>query len=287
MKHWIEAARPKTLIAALLPVAGAAVLALSEKQALNVWLLVLALLVSMTLQIATNFWNDYFDFQKGSDTSVRLGPQRMLQRGLVKSRDVLRAGLLFNFFSFLLALPIFLERGFFLIGVGIVCLLMTLSYTGGPFPLAYLGLGELFVLIFFGWVAGYFTYYVATGVFSDSATVLGLMVGFLSCVLITINNLRDFEEDKKNNKRTLVVLWGRAGGLALLSIELLAPYVLLFYWKESRLFYLPFAGLFLAAFIFRGMAFEKMSVQTNRFLALSALHALCFLTLWSMGVLLS
>ncbi len=287
MKHWIEAARPKTLIAALLPVAGAAVLAFSEKQSLNLGLLVLALLVSMTLQIATNFWNDYFDFQKGSDTSLRLGPQRMLQRGLVKSRDVLRAALLFNLFSFLLALPIFWERGFFLMGVGIVCLLMTLSYTGGPFPLAYLGLGELFVLIFFGWVAGYFTYYVATGIFSESATVLGLMVGFLSCVLITINNLRDFEEDKKNNKRTLVVLWGRVGGQALLLLELLAPYFLLFYWKEQQFFYLPFLALIFVFLIFKGMAFEKMSVRTNRFLALSALHALCFLILWSVGVLLS
>ena len=141
MKHWIEAARPKTLIAALLPVAGAAVLALSEKQALNVWLLVLALLVSMTLQIATNFWNDYFDFQKGSDTSVRLGPQRMLQRGLVKSRDVLRAGLLFNFFSFLLALPIFLERGFFF-DRSWNCLLVDDSFLHGrAFPVGLFGIG--------------------------------------------------------------------------------------------------------------------------------------------------
>jgi 1,4-dihydroxy-2-naphthoate octaprenyltransferase len=287
MKHWIEASRPKTLIAAILPVVGATVLALSEKQPLNLFLLILALFVSMTLQVATNFWNDYFDFQKGSDTSARLGPQRMLQRGLVKSKDVLKAALIFNALSFLLALPIFWERGFFLVGVGFICLLMTLSYTGGPFPLAYLGLGELFVLIFFGWVACYFSYFVATGVFSQSATVLGLVVGFLSCVLITINNLRDYEEDKKNKKRTLVVLCGRTWGLALLTFELLAPYGLVFYWHSHRLFYLPFFALIFVFVIFKGMAFEKMSSQTNRYLGVAALHALCFLLLWSAGVLLS
>ncbi|MEZ4815789.1 MAG: 1,4-dihydroxy-2-naphthoate octaprenyltransferase [Bdellovibrionota bacterium] len=281
-KSWISAARPKTLIAAFLPVAAAWVLAqqqLGYRMDLVVW----ALLSALALQIATNFWNDYFDDLKGSDSDERLGPRRLLQLKLATRSQVKAVAIAFNVLSFLMAIPIFQERGWGLAALGVLCVLLSIAYTGGPFPLAYLGLGEFFVLLFFGWVATFFSYYVATGLWSFEASVLGVQVGLLSCVLITINNLRDYPEDKKNKKNTLVVKFGRAFGLTLLAKELFFPYLINFAWRAYPKTYLVFLAFPLASLIFYKM---KKGVNPNQQLAFASLHALLFLCLWSLGILM-
>lgn len=269
---WIQAARPKTLVAAVLPVMAAWVLAFQSDR-YNSTLLYCALAAAIALQIATNFWNDYFDDIKGSDGEGRLGPRRLLQNKIATRSQVLAAALAFNLLSFFCALPIFRERGWGLAALGVLCIFLSVGYTGGPFPLAYLGLGELFVLLFFGWVATYFSYFVATGIWSADATVLGLQVGLLSCALITINNIRDYEEDRKSKKNTLVVLFGRNFGLFLLSVELYLPYVINLYWKDY-----PKAALVIVAWPLAFLIFQRMKKnrEANKQLAFASLHALLF-----------
>ncbi len=279
---WVVAARPKTLIAAVLPIAAAWVLAQQHAQ-FRGDLLLWALAAALCLQIATNYWNDYFDDIKGSDGEDRLGPRRLLQLNLATRSQVKTAALLFNVASFLLAVPVFQERGWALALLGFVCLLLSVAYTGGPFPLAYLGLGEVFVLVFFGWVATFFSYYVATSELSVPATILGLQVGLLSCVLITINNLRDYPEDKRNQKNTLVVKFGKTFGFYLLGFELLVPYFLTIYWSQYSKVYWVLLATPLAAMIFMNM---KKGIRPNQQLAFASLHALLFLSLWALGVLM-
>jgi len=279
---WVVAARPKTLIAAVLPVAAAWVLAFQHSQ-LRSDLLLWALAAAICLQIATNYWNDYFDDIKGSDGENRLGPRRLLQLKLATRSQVKAVAFLFNVAAFLFAIPVFQERGWGLALLGILCLLLSIAYTGGPYPLAYLGLGEVFVLFFFGWVATFFSYYVATADFSVPATVLGLQVGLLSCVLITINNLRDYPEDKKNQKNTLVVKFGKTFGFYLLGFELLLPYLLTLYWSDYSKVYLILLASPLASIIFVNM---KKGIRPNQQLAFASLHALLFLILWALGILL-
>ncbi len=279
---WINAARPKTWVAAFLPVAVAWVLAF--KVGVNHALMLWALLSALLLQIATNFWNDYFDDIKGSDSDARLGPRRLLQQKIATRKQVSVVATLLSLLSFVAAIPIFMERGWALALLGILCLLMAISYTGGPFPLAYLGLGEVFVLIFFGWVATYFSYFVGTGVWSFSAGVLGVQVGLLSCTLITINNLRDYPEDKKSKKNTLVVMGGERFGLFLLGVEFFVPYLLLIYWREMPRTLLSCLAFPLAVLILVRMSRRQ---QPNQQLAFASLHALLFLLLWSIGVLMN
>jgi 1,4-dihydroxy-2-naphthoate octaprenyltransferase len=285
--YWISA-RPKTLVAAFLPLGATWVLVLSKNIEYSFTFLVLALIAALLVQVATNYWNDIFDARKGADTSKRLGPKRGLHSGVLSIQDLSQAAFLLNIAALLVATPIFMERSWGLLLLGLLCVALSVSYTGGPFPLAYLGLGEVFVLIFFGWVPVFFSYYVATGSFSSEAHLLGLQVGLLSCVLITINNLRDEAEDRAAHKKTLVVKFGRKFGLCLLALELFMPYLLLFYWMNRHLkqnFLAVFLVFPLAVIIFKGLAVEKASPRLNRYLALSSLHALLFLMLFAWALI--
>ncbi|MDA0813464.1 MAG: 1,4-dihydroxy-2-naphthoate octaprenyltransferase, partial [Verrucomicrobia bacterium] len=155
------------------------------------WLLAFCTLTSATaIQIATNFFNDAIDFTKGTDTSERLGPPRVTQSGLFSARQVIVAGLVMAVVAVLLSLPMVAARGWPVIAIGLPSLYFAYGYTGGPLPLAYCGLGELFVVLFFGFVAVLGTVFVQTGEWHAEAVLAGLQVGMLSTVLIAVNNLR-------------------------------------------------------------------------------------------------
>ena len=209
LKPWIMAARPKTLGAAIAPVLVGSVLGWRMSGQFCVWLMLATLGACICLQIATNFFNDAVDSLKGSDTKERLGPVRITASGYMSPRAVLLAGALVLLVAAALSVPLIWYRGWPILAIGIPSLFFCYGYTGGPMPLAYLGLGELFVMIFFGFVAVSGSYYVQTGEWSWGSLLAGLQVGALSTVLIAINNLRDIEEDSKTGKRTLAVRLGK------------------------------------------------------------------------------
>lgn len=211
LKHWILAARPKTLPAAIAPVFVGTALALHDHLFRPIPA-VLCMLFALLIQIATNFANDYFDFKKGTDNENRLGPKRAVAQGWISPRAMLRGTILVLVLAFITGINLVWFGGYHLIAIGVLSMLFAILYTGGPYPLAYLGLGDLFVLIFFGWIAVMYTYYVQSGAHSWLAFHLGTAAGLLSVNLLLINNYRDYKNDKDSRKRTTVVKFGRHYG---------------------------------------------------------------------------
>ena len=167
-----------------------------------------ALLGALLIQIGTNLSNDYFDFVKGADTEERLGPARATQAGWIRPEIILRSSLLVFAAAVIIGIFLVLRGGWPIVLIGIASVICGILYTGGPYPLAYLGLGEIFVVIFFGPVATLGTYYVQALEFSKEVFIAGLAPGLLSTALIAVNNLRDIPTDIKARKRTLAVRFG-------------------------------------------------------------------------------
>ncbi len=206
---WLLATRPKTLTAAAVPVVVGSALAHAQ-QAFSWPQALAALLVAFFIQIGTNFANDLFDFQKGADTEERLGPVRVTSAGLVTPRQIGIACALAFGLAFLCGLFLVYSTSWMLLIVGIVSILSGLAYTGGPLPLAYNALGDVFVFIFFGLVATVGTYYVQTQALDTAAFWYAVPVGALSTAILIVNNLRDVHTDKKHNKTTTAVLLGES-----------------------------------------------------------------------------
>ena len=219
LKACFLAARPKTLPAAIVPVWAGCVLAWKLSGNFNLPLALCTLGGSIAIQIATNFFNDAIDANKGADTERRLGPTRVTASGMMQPRTVMQLAALFLGLAVACGVVLYQARGWPIIAIGIPSLFLAYGYTGGPFPLAYRGLGEIFVIAFFGLVAVTGTVFVQTGAWPREALLLGLQVGLLSSILISINNLRDREEDATTGKRTLAVRFGPKVAVAVIWVE--------------------------------------------------------------------
>jgi 1,4-dihydroxy-2-naphthoate octaprenyltransferase len=205
---WIEATRPKTLPAAVAPVLLGSALAWANAtfQSLPAGI---CLLFALLIQVGTNFANDYLDAVRGTDTEARLGPQRAVASGLVAAPVMRSAALLTLALAFVLGLSLIHFGGWWLLAVGVASVTCAWIYTGGPYPLAYNGLGDVFVVLFFGVIALSCTYYVQAGDLLPEAVLLGLACGLVVNNILVVNNYRDVAEDAVAGKRTLVVRLGR------------------------------------------------------------------------------
>jgi 1,4-dihydroxy-2-naphthoate octaprenyltransferase len=209
-KVWIDAARPKTLGASLAPILIGAALAYRHG-AFSPLMTIIALASALCIQIGTNFCNDYCDFKKGADEH-RVGPVRATQAGLIAPHTMLRATVIAFALAVALGAILVARGGIPILTIGILSVAFGALYTAGPYPLAYIGLGDLFVLIFFGPVAVAGTYYVNALAWSTDAVLLGLIPGLLAVGILIVNNLRDYESDRLARKRTLVVTFGERFG---------------------------------------------------------------------------
>jgi 1,4-dihydroxy-2-naphthoate octaprenyltransferase len=207
------------LPAAIVPVWAGCVLAWKLSGSFDFLLALCTLGGAVAIQIATNFFNDAIDARKGADTERRLGPTRVTASGMMQPRTVMRLATLFLGIAVLCGVVLYQARGWPIIAIGVPSLFLAYGYTGGPFPLAYRGMGELFVIGFFGLVAVAGTVFIQTGGWPREALLLGLQIGMLSCVLISINNLRDREEDASTGKRTLAVRFGPKVAVAVIWLE--------------------------------------------------------------------
>ena len=230
LSDWIDAARPKTLGAAVAPVIVGTAIGWRFGGTLHWGLAASTLLACMALQVATNWFNDAIDFEKGSDTAARIGPRRITASGVVTARQVIAAALLMLGAATALSVPLFLARGWPIVAIGVPSLYFCYGYTGGPAPLAYRGLGELFVILFFGLIAVTGSAFVQSGEWLAQALVAGVQVGSLSTVLIAINNLRDIEEDRSTGKRTLAARFGVTFARCEISALVFTALLLQGYW---------------------------------------------------------
>jgi 1,4-dihydroxy-2-naphthoate octaprenyltransferase len=205
---WIMASRPKTLWAAIAPVIIGTAIAFQAGK--GEWFPAIAtLLAAVLIQIGTNFANDYFDFTKGIDTHERLGPTRVTQAGLVSPASMSTAtGVVFSM-AFFIGLYLVSRGGWPIAIIGSLSILFGVLYTAGPYPIGYYGFGDIFVLIFFGPVATAGTYYVQAGEFSLTSAVAGIAPGLFSVAILTVNNLRDIDSDRRAGKKTLQSRFGK------------------------------------------------------------------------------
>jgi len=223
-RAWLLAARPKTLSAAVAPVLVGTGLALRDRHDIEWTYVACALFGALFIQVATNLINDALDFKKGADTGERLGPLRVTQAGLLNAETVLRGGYVCLFIAALFGIPLIVHAGWPIVVIGVASILMAYAYTGGPYPLAYHGLGELFVMIFFGFAAVGGAYFVLTLRYSAVAAACGFAVGSLAVVILAINNLRDIAGDRASNKKTIATRIGERGARAEILLFVICAY---------------------------------------------------------------
>lgn len=234
LRNWFLATRPKTLPAAIAPVLLGSALALREGL-FDLTPAVLCLLFAVILQITANFANDYYDGMRGTDTLDRLGPTRAVAAGLIKADHMRRAFWISAASGILVGSPLILWGGWVLLPLGLLCAAAAIAYTGGPFPFAYNGLGEFFVFLFFGLVAVCGTVYVQTGGIPGEAWWIAVGHGALASNLLVVNNYRDYAEDRRAQKKTLIVRFGPKFGLFQFQFQaMLALIVPLLLFRQDR-----------------------------------------------------
>jgi 1,4-dihydroxy-2-naphthoate octaprenyltransferase len=279
MKNWLLAARPKTLPAAIVPVWAGCVLAWKLQGSWNPWLAFCTLAGAICIQVATNFFNDAIDAQKGADTEKRLGPTRVTSSGLISRRAVFIAAGVFLFLATLCGVVLYQAVGWPIIAIGLPSLYLAYGYTGGPFPLAYRGMGEIFVVAFFGIIAVGGTVLIQMNQWREEAMLLGFQIGLLSAVLISINNLRDREEDASTGKNTMAVRLGDRGARFLVWLEVKVAAFCGLLWLKHGLPWLTLASvplLTLGMFLLFRVFTEPAGKGMNSLLALGGLMLILF-----------
>ncbi len=286
---WIDASRPKTLAAAFVPVMVGATLAFTN-QSFYIDVTLVALFCAFLIQIGTNFANDYYDFKKGADTDQRIGFQRATATGLIRPEQMLAATIISMSLAFLAGLYLVWVGGWVILFIGLLSLLFGILYTGGPFPLGYNGLGDLFVFIFFGFAAVMGTYYVNTLTLTVESFISSIPVGALCVNILVANNLRDIEQDKEANKKTLGVLFGeRFLKLEYLMMLLLSYLTLFFFYFQLEYnpgIFIPLLSLPFAFFLLKEIWFHRKKDILNKTLEKTAMYMVLYGILFCAGLLL-
>ena len=238
LNNWYQGTRPKTLGAAIAPVLVGSSLAHYENS-FDLTISLLALLVSVSIQIAVNFANDYSDGIKGTDNQ-RIGPVRLVGQNLASPQAVKSAAFLFFFVAAIagLIITILTKQWWFLL-LGISAIIAAWTYTGGPKPYGYAGYGEIFVFIYFGLVAVLGTTYAQTLFFKPYFLIFAISIGLFAAAILVTNNLRDREKDLQNKKITLAVKLGDSKTRVLYAALLTIPFVLvgsMFFTNNSAIF---------------------------------------------------
>jgi len=236
LKYYFMAIRPKTLTAGVSPVILGLSYSFYIHKSLSIFIAFLTISCTVLMQMGTNLVNDYFDFKKGVDNNRKSGPLRVTQEKLLSEKEVKWAYRICFILAFIMGLYLMMVGGKLIIILGLTSLAMAYLYTGGPFPLAYYGLGELLAFLFFGPVAVFGTYYLQSNQYNLDAIILGTSPGFLSAALMAINNLRDREDDLISGKRTLANIFS-------LNTARFIPFICIILGSLIIPFYFVFKGL--------------------------------------------
>ncbi|MCB1084605.1 MAG: 1,4-dihydroxy-2-naphthoate polyprenyltransferase [Chlamydiia bacterium] len=287
MKKWIEAARPKTLIASLSPVLIGSAIAWTQRPfSFNVFWV--SAIFALAIQIGTNFANDYLDFLRGADTNKRKGPKRLVQSGEISVGMMKKVTFAIFVIAALSGLYLMIVGGWQIGLLAAMAILFGYLYTGGPYPLGYLGLGDLFVFVFFGPVAASGVIYLHTGEVPLVGILAGLGPGLLSTTILAMNNLRDREEDVLAHKKTLPVRFGKRFGQWEIALTIGGAFLLpllLFFLMPYRPFLLAaclpyWLGLSLIKKVFSNPSPKALAPLFPLGGKLLTLYTLCFIIGW-------
>jgi len=285
----MRAARPQTLAASIVPILVGASLAWGDQQFRWDTTLV-ALFCAFAIQIGTNFANDYFDYVKGADTSERIGFERATAAGLISPQKMLLATYITMGIAFLAGLYLVWIGGWIILFIGVLSLLFGIAYTGGPYPLGYNGLGDIFVFIFFGLIAVTGTYYVNALEWSFLSLIASVPVGALCVNILVVNNLRDIDQDRIVGKKTLGVLFGefalKIEYLAMILISLAIPIILYLLYSYSLWILLPLLSIPLAINLLNQVWNHTDKKILNDTLENTAKYMLVFGIMFSIGLII-
>lgn len=288
VKAWILASRPKTLSGAAVPVLIGSSLAYQDGY-FAFTPAILCLIFAFLMQIDANFINDLFDFIKGSDGDDRLGPKRACAQGWISTEAMKRGIALTTMTASLIGFFLLFFGGLEMIPVGILCIIFAFLYTAGPYPLAYHGWGDLLVIIFFGFIPVGCTYYVMSHTWTSSITIASLACGIVIDSLLMVNNYRDFEQDKQNGKKTLIVKMGASSGKALYFITGVIAAELCWYFAFNGLYWaaiLPQIYLIPHILTWNEMVRIGKGKELNRVLGKTGRNIFIFGLLLSLGIAL-
>lgn len=278
VKAWLEAARPKTLMASISPVIVACALAWNEgyfdwKPAL------LCFAVAILAQIASNLANDYFDFAHGADQPDRLGPDRAVAKGWISPKAMLIGTIIILGMACVAGLCLLFYGPWWLIFIGIAIAICVFAYSAGPFPLSYHGLGDICVLLFYGIIPVCFTYFIMAGQFSLLSFLLSIAVGYLGVNILIVNNYRDYEQDKAAGKHTTIVIFGRRYGkisYILNNVFALAFSLPLFININNKYLVILYAFVMALCFMRTRDLYLKEGKELNKTLALTSMNVFLF-----------
>lgn len=288
---WILASRPKTLIASIAPILCSVMIVPANK--VNLSVLFATLFAGIFIQIGTNYINDLYDFLKGADSNNRVGPKRMVQSGKISQHSI-KVGIITVFIialicgiylSFIYDWPK-IKWPIILIGISSFC--FGYLYTGGKYSLAYLGLGELFVFLYFGIIAVTGSYYLHTDkFFTKSSLLMGIIMGCANVILLVVNNIRDYHNDKLSHKKTLVVKYGQFFGqieiLIMFAIIIVCSYELCIHINSINTLFLLLLLSPLALIILYDVIY-KQGIALNKTLFKTSIFILCYTLLFFYGI---
>ncbi len=292
-KIWILAIRPKTLPAAVSPVIVGTALAYHDHK-FRLFIATAALVGSLLLQILSNLANDYYDFIKGVDDHTRVGPVRVTQSGLLTPIQVRNGAIVVTLLAIVDGLYlIFSNGGLVVLLIGLFSIIFAIIYSGGPYPLSSLGLGDIFVFIFFGLIAVPGTYYVQALTVTTEVFIASIPAGLLITAILVVNNYRDFDNDLKANKRTFAHFLGKRGTRYYYSFLVFVPFTVSFLfiglYPNSFNFWLllPLISLPLAFQLVKQIHTTTELQRFNVLLGKTAMFGLLFNLLFSLGLILS
>lgn len=284
MRNFILAARPKTLLAGVIPPLVTYFYFHSATDTHRVAWGILCISGALFIQLATNFFNDVIDFKKGADAK-RVGPTRVSAAGLVDIKTVEYWAWSCVIAAAMIGIPIIFRGGWPFIVLGVTSLYLTFGYTGGKVSLAYRGLGELFVFLFFGLFSVIGSYYIYAKAIDPRAITLASIYGLLATTFICINNLRDRETDFEVGKRTMATRMSADAYRRFTLVTIFLPYVLLVHFLQYRLLPITLIAL-VPAFLLARITMKKSGAELNEGLKFSGIHLIVFSILLC-GVFLS
>lgn len=288
IKDWTASLRLKTLPASISPVLIASAYAyhLNKFDGLA---FVIILFCAMMIQIITNFFNEIYDFKSGADNENRLGPARSVATGKISLQAMRKVTITLVIITFLAGLYLVSISDYYILLIGIVSLYFSWAYTGGPFPLAYKGLGDVFVIVFFGFVAVCGSFYIYTGYLDSFIIIASFVPGILSANILAANNIRDIATDKKAGKITLAVRLGEKRSVALYTVMMFVVYYIEFYLyliSSNNLIFLTFITMPLAVMMFRklvtaiGKEYETVITLSGLMMILNSLLFVLAILIW-------
>ena len=288
LSAWILASRPKTLGAILSPVLVGSALAYTYKK-FDFSIMFISIICAILLQILANIVNDYCDFIKGKDTAERLGPPRAMQLNLI-TPEVMQKGIGLLLLAIIFSgMPLIFRAGLEILALGILCIFFSVWYTAGPKPLSYLGFSEIAVLIFFGPVPLLGAYYCQTLSYSLVGLAASVGPAFLATALIMTNNLRDIQEDAKNNKKTIAVRFGeefsRRTIIFLIITSMISPVMLVVFFGYNYLLLIILILLAIPARSFKAILHDPVSRDFNIIFAHIGQMIYLYGILFSIGII--